>query len=50
MRPGEIPESYGISLPMVYLVWIAVMLLLYLPCRWFAELKRRRRDAWLSYL
>jgi hypothetical protein len=26
-----------------------VILILYLPCRWFAEVKRRRRDAWLSY-
>jgi uncharacterized membrane protein len=43
-------EHYGISLPMVYLVWIGVVFLLYWPCRWFAEVKRRRRDAWLSYI
>jgi hypothetical protein len=23
---------------------------LYPVCRWFAELKQRRRDVWLSYL
>ena len=36
-------------LAFVYLLWIAVVLILHLPCRWFAEVKRRRRDAWLSY-
>jgi uncharacterized membrane protein len=49
LRPGEVPEGYGVSLPMVYLIWIGVVVVLYLPCRWFAEVKRRRRDAWLSY-
>ena len=43
------PPEYGVSLPIVYAVWAAVVLLLYWPCRWFAEWKRRRRDAWLSY-
>jgi hypothetical protein len=33
-----------------YLAWIAALALLALPCRWFAALKARRRDAWLSYL
>jgi hypothetical protein len=27
-----------------------VVVLLYPACKWFADLKRRRRDAWLSYL
>jgi hypothetical protein len=27
-----------------------VMVALYPLCRWFADLKRRRRDWWLSYL
>lgn len=40
----------GWSLPVVYAIWIGVVLALYLPCRWFAALKARRRDAWLSYL
>jgi hypothetical protein len=34
----------------VYLAWALAILILYWPCRRFAELKRRRRDAWLSYL
>ncbi len=42
-------EGYGYGLGVVYLLWILVVLLLYPPCRWFADLKRRRKDAWLSY-
>ncbi|CAN5569337.1 DUF1624 domain-containing protein [soil metagenome] len=48
--PFNAPEGYGYSLPVVYLVWLAVVLMLYPVCRWFAGVKRRRRDAWLSYL
>jgi uncharacterized membrane protein len=42
-------EGYGYGLGVVYGLWILVVLLLYPACRWFADLKRRRRDAWLSY-
>lgn len=42
--------SGGWSLPVVYAISIGVVLALYLPCRWFAALKARRREAWLSYL
>jgi len=44
------PPDYGYGLGGVYLIWLAVVLALYLPCRWFADLKQRRRDPWLSYL
>ena len=44
------PRDYGFGLPVVYLVWVAVVAMLYLPCRWFADVKQRRREAWLSYL
>lgn len=47
---GSFPEWYGTSLPGVYLAWAIVILILYLPCRWFASLKSRRKDPWLSYL
>jgi uncharacterized membrane protein len=50
VKPLEVPAGYGVSLPVVYLIWIGVVLVLYPPCRWFAGVKRRRRDAWLSYL
>lgn len=48
--PTRRPEGFGWDLPAVYAVWIAVIFILYPACRWFADLKRRRRDAWLSYL
>jgi len=42
--------GWGFSLPGVYVVWIGVICVMYLPCRWFAGLKARRPDWWLSYL
>ncbi len=44
------PPDHGYDLPMVYLVWVCVVLTLYPLCRWYAALKARRRDWWLSYL
>jgi uncharacterized membrane protein len=43
------PPGWGYSLPIIYLVWAVVVLTLSPLCRWFAGLKRRRSDAWLSY-
>ncbi|HLW85493.1 MAG TPA: heparan-alpha-glucosaminide N-acetyltransferase domain-containing protein [Candidatus Sulfotelmatobacter sp.] len=43
------PPGWGYSLPVVYLVWAGVVLALYPLCRWFAGVKQRRGDAWLSY-
>ncbi|HVS82947.1 MAG TPA: heparan-alpha-glucosaminide N-acetyltransferase domain-containing protein [Pyrinomonadaceae bacterium] len=40
----------GFNLVVVYICWIAGVLLLYPLCKWFARLKARRRDWWLSYL
>ena len=47
---GQPPPEYGVSLPVVYLVWALVVLLLYPLCRWFAGVKQRYRWVWLSYL
>ena len=44
------PAGYGYPLWVVYAVWIAVLALLYPACLWFAGVKQRRRDWWLSYL
>jgi uncharacterized membrane protein len=49
-NPGLRPADYGYGLAFVYLVWIAVIAVLYPACRWFAEVKRRRSESWLSYL
>lgn len=44
------PEGLGLSLPSTYAAWILIMAALYPACRWFADVKRRRQDWWLSYL
>jgi uncharacterized membrane protein len=44
------PPDYGVSLPVVYLVWVGVVLLLFPLCLWFAGVKQRYRWGWLSYL
>jgi uncharacterized membrane protein len=51
-RPGAVPPpaDNGFGLPVVYLIWVVVVLMLYPLCNWFANVKRRRRDGWLSYL
>ena len=48
--PFAPPPGWGYSLPVVYGVWILVVLAMYVPCRWMAGLKQRRKDAWLSYI
>jgi uncharacterized membrane protein len=48
--PFTPPPGWGYSLPMVYLIWVSVVITMYPLCRWFAGLKQRRSDAWLGYL
>ena len=49
--PSELfPADYGFPLWTVYAVWVVVLLLLYPACLWFARLKQRRHDWWLTYL
>ena len=47
--PFTTPPGWGYSLPIVYLMWGIVVLTLYPLCRWFAGVRQRRSDAWLSY-
>lgn len=49
LNPAPAPSGTGFGLAGVYLAWMVAVALLYPVCRWFAALKRRRRDAWLSY-
>lgn len=44
------PPGWPVPLPVVYLIWMSVVLLLYPLCRWFAGVKARRTEWWLSYL
>jgi uncharacterized membrane protein len=48
--PFTAPPGWGFSLSVVFLLWAFVVTAMYPLCRWFAALKQRRSDAWLSYL
>jgi uncharacterized membrane protein len=48
--PVTQPPGWPLSLPWVYGVWALVVVLAYPCCRWYAAVKARRTDAWLSYL
>jgi uncharacterized membrane protein len=47
--PVTVPPGWGYSLPIVYLMWGIVVVTLYPLCRWFAGVRQRRSDPWLSY-
>jgi uncharacterized membrane protein len=47
---GPWPEGAGFGLGVTYATWIVGTLLLYPICRWYAGVKQRRRDWWLSYM
>jgi uncharacterized membrane protein len=42
--------GWGFGLGGVYLAWLATLVLIYPAAHWFAGVKGRRRDWWLSYL
>jgi uncharacterized membrane protein len=44
------PAGIGFRLWVVYVCWALGVILLYPLCKWFAGVKARRRDWWLSYL
>jgi uncharacterized membrane protein len=44
------PQGIGFSLAVVYAAWLTGVILLYPLCKWFAGVKARRKDWWLSYL
>jgi uncharacterized membrane protein len=48
--PFTRPPGWAYSLSVTYAIWAVVVLMLYPLCVWFAGLRRRRRDWWLSYL
>jgi uncharacterized membrane protein len=45
-------QKKGLGVPLwgAYLWWLAVLVILYFPCRWYSGVKARSRSAWLSYL
>jgi uncharacterized membrane protein len=50
MGNPEAPEGYTWGLGLLYVVWAVAIVLLYFACRWYADLKARRKDWWLAYL
>jgi len=49
--PRELfPPQFGYDLWVAYVVWAVIVVGLYPLCRWFAGVKARRRDWWVSYV
>lgn len=44
------PPGWPSSLPVVYMIWIGIVVAMYPLCRWYAGVKQRRTNPWLSYL
>ena len=44
------PPGWGLTLPLVYFLWAIVVVAMYPLCRWYAALKQRSNNPWLSYL
>lgn len=49
MSAPQAPTEDVWSLPLLYLVWTVAIVLLYLPCRWYAGVKARGLTKWLRY-
>jgi len=47
--PFTAPPGWDFGLPVVYLVWMFVVVSLYPLCNWFAGVRRRHDWWWLSY-
>jgi uncharacterized membrane protein len=50
MAPPPVPDGYAWSLGLLYLVFVASVAILYVPCHWFARQRAQSRSRWLSYL
>lgn len=44
------PEKFGLELPWVYAIWVAVVIALYPACKWYKQYKSTHQYWWLSYL
>lgn len=45
------PDDFGFNLPVVYIIWIGVVLSLYFPCRWYSRYKQaHKQNWWIHYL
>ena len=48
--PVTAPPGWGLTLPLVYLIWAFVVFAMYPLCRWYAAVKQRNNNPLLSYL
>ena len=46
------PTQFGFGLPIVYMIWLGVVVSLYFPCKWYNNYKQRHGQSkwWLSYV
>jgi uncharacterized membrane protein len=49
-RDGSLPYGSGHPLWFVYIAWVAVIIILYFPCRWYSRYKATHKHWWLSYI
>ena len=48
--PFGIPSGYGYGLPMLYVIWLVLIVVTYFPCRWFENVKAKNKGQWwVSY-
>jgi hypothetical protein len=44
------PDNFGFSLPVVYLIWLSIIVILYPLVKRYNEYKATHHQWWLSYL
>ena len=50
-NPNFVEPGEGFSLPIVYAIWIAIIIILYPVCKWYDKYKSaHKNNKWLSYL
>ena len=40
----------GLSLFVIYLIWVGVVIALYKPCKWFGKYKAEHKQRWVKYI
>jgi uncharacterized membrane protein len=50
LEPPPVPPGYRWSLPLLYLAFAIVIALLYIPCKWYGDVKRRDKSGLLRYI
>ncbi len=50
-KNGRPDTPSGVGLPLVYVTWIAVVIILYPVCKWYGKYKEQHKEKkWLRYL